>query len=61
MSAYLEAVDQAREHRAQSEAAFAAAIVRAAQHHSLRQIAPHAGLTYSGVAHILNREKETNQ
>lgn len=58
MSAYLEAVAQARERRAQSEADFRAAVVRAAQHHSLRQIAPHAGMTFSGVQAVLNREKE---
>jgi len=58
MSVYLEAVAQARDHRAQSEADFRKALQRAADHHSLRQIAPHAGLTYSGVAWLLKEGKE---
>lgn len=57
MSVYLEAVAQAAERRASSEAEFRAALVRAADHHSLAQIAPHAGLTKPGVAYIVNRER----
>lgn len=57
MSVYLEAVAQAAERRTQSETEFRAALARAAEHHSLRQIAPHAGLTYSGVAFLLKTTK----
>ena len=60
MSVYLEAVAQARDHRAQSEADFRAALHRAAEHHSMRQIAVHAGLSYSGVRWLL-KEAEENQ
>lgn len=56
-SVYLEAVAQAREHRHDAETQFRAAVARAAEHHSLRQIAPHAGLTFSGVAYILRQEE----
>ena len=59
MSVYLEAVAQAREHRQDAEAEFRAALKRAAQHHSLREIAPAAGMTYSGVAWLL-KSKEAN-
>lgn len=59
MSAYLEAVAQARDQREQSEAAFRAALARAAEHHSLRQIAPYAGMTFTGVHHLLQAQKES--
>ncbi len=60
MSVYLEAVAQAAERRAASEAEFRAALARAAEHHSLRQIAPHAGLTYSGVAWLLKNKEDAS-
>jgi len=50
MSAYLEAVAQAAERRTTSEAEFRAALIRASEHHSLREIAKHAGLSHAGVA-----------
>lgn len=56
MSVYLEAVAQAAERRADAEAAFRAALIRAREHHSLREIAPHAGLTWSGVAWLTKQE-----
>lgn len=56
MSVYLEAVAQAAERRTQSDAEFRAAIVRAAEWHSLRTIAPYAGLSFSGVAFLLKKE-----
>lgn len=60
MSVYLEAVEQAREHRTHAEHEFRAALARAAEHHSLRQIAPHAGLSHAGVAFLLKtKEKNT--
>lgn len=58
MSAYLEAVAQAREHRADAETEFRNALKRAREHHSLREIAPHAGLTFAGVAFLTKTEKE---
>lgn len=58
MSVYLEAVAQAREHRHEAEVEFRAALVRARQHHSLREIAPHAGITHAGVRWITLQEKE---
>ena len=59
MSVYLEAVAQAAERRAASEAAFRAALVAAANHHSLSQIAPYAGLKKSGVAWLVKTERNT--
>ncbi len=56
MSVYLEAVAQAAERRQQSEAEFRAALVRATAHHSLSQIAPHAGLTKAGVAYLVAKD-----
>lgn len=56
-SAYLEAVAQAAERRAASETDFRAALVRARQHHSLREIAPYAGMSFAGVA-FLTKTKE---
>lgn len=61
MSVYLEAVAQAAEHRQDAEAEFRAALVRARQHHSLREIAPHAGLTYSGVAWLTQEGETTDE
>lgn len=67
MSVYLEAVAQAREHRdtthqtsAQADAEFRAALARAAQHHSLREIARHAGITFSGVKWIIDQKEPTD-
>ena len=53
MSVYLEAVAQAAERRANSEAEFRAALVRATEFHSLSAIAPAAGLTKAGVAYLV--------
>ncbi len=60
MSVYLEAVAQTAERRANSEAAFRAALARAAQHHSLSQVAIAAGMSKSGVVHLVNAEKENS-
>ncbi len=53
MSVYLEAVAQAAQKRRDSEQEFRAALVQATHHHSLSQIAPHAGLTKAGVAWLV--------
>ncbi len=58
MSVYLEAVAQASERRQDSEAAFRTALARAADHHSLQQIATAAGMSKSGVVHLVNQAKE---
>lgn len=60
MSVYLEAVAQAREHRQDAEQAFRNALNRAREHHSLREIAPYAGLSFAGVA-WLTKETETEE
>ena len=60
MSVYLEAVAQAAEHRQHAELEFRAALVRARQHHSLREIAPYAGLSFAGVA-WLTKDTETEE
>lgn len=66
MSAYLEAVEQAREHRDQThaadaaaQAAFVNALVIARQHHSLRQIAQAAGISFSGVKFLTEQNGGT--
>jgi hypothetical protein len=59
-SAYLEAVAQAAERRAASETDFRAALVRARQHHSLREIAPYAGMSFAGVAWLTKEEGSTD-
>ena len=63
MSVYLEAVEQAREKRehthqadANAQAAFVQALTVAREHHSLRQIAAAAGISYSGVKYLLDQE-----
>lgn len=60
MSAYLEAVAQARDRRADAEQEFRAALMRAREHHSLREIAPYAGMTYAGVQ-WLTQKKESEE
>lgn len=56
-SVYLEAVAQAREKRQDAEAEFRAALLRATTHHSLAQIASHAGLSRAGVAWLVKAER----
>ena len=63
VSAYLEAVAQAREQRDETgranetaQANLVAALARAHQHHSLREIAPYAGMTYAGVAWLIKQQ-----
>lgn len=63
MSALLQAVEIARERRdvaqadyAQADAGLRAAIVRAREEHSLRQIARAAGVTYNGVRHLAGED-----
>lgn len=63
MSVYLEAVEQAREHREAThaadeaaQAAFVHALTIARQHHSLRAIAKAAGITHSGVVYLLDQK-----
>lgn len=59
MSAYLEAVAQARDQRADAETHFRQALVRARENgHSLREIAPYAGMTYAGVAWLTKTDEE---
>ena len=58
MSVYLEAVAQARDRRAAAELEFRAALARAAEHHSLRQIAPYAGMSFTGVHWLVQQQKE---
>ena len=58
MSSYLEAVAQARDRRADAETEFRAALARAREHHSLREIAPYAGMTYAGVQWLTQKEKK---
>jgi hypothetical protein len=62
MSAYLEAVEQAREKReqthkadAQAQAEFVAALTLARQHHSLRVCAKAAGITFNGVKYLVEK------
>jgi hypothetical protein len=57
VSVYLEAVAQAAEHRRDAEQTFRAALVQAANHHSLSQIAPYAGMKKSGVAYLVKTER----
>jgi hemin uptake protein HemP len=64
MSAYLEAVEQARERRehthaadAQAQAAFIHAIRVARNHHSLRAIAAAGGITHNGVVYLLQKSE----
>jgi hypothetical protein len=57
VSVLLEAVAEARELRQQAEREFRRALVRAAEAHSLREIARVAGITFSGVAYLLRRER----
>lgn len=66
MSVYLEAVAQAREHRdtthqdaSQADREFRAALARAAQHHSLREIARYAGVTFAGVKWLIDQKENT--
>jgi hypothetical protein len=67
MSVYLEAVAQARETRDQTHQAsnaanlaFRAALERAHQHHSLRQIAVVAGISHSGVKFLIDEGKDND-
>lgn len=57
MSTLLEVVHEARELRDSAEKEFRRALVRASEHHSLREIARVAGMSFSGVAWHLKREK----
>jgi biotin operon repressor len=61
VSVYLEAVAQTAERRQHSETEFRAALARAAEHHSLQQIANAAGMSKSGVVHLVNQQKETKE
>lgn len=68
MSAYLEAVEQAREKREAThaadqaaQAAFVQALTVARQHHSLRKIAQAAGISHSGVKWLLDQQQENQR
>jgi transposase len=60
--ALLEIVAEAREVRDQATVELRRAIVRAhAGGYSLRQIAPHAQMTYGGVAHLIQVARERGE
>lgn len=66
MTAYLEAVRIAADQRAQAQAdaqhvehTFRAAIRRAAEHHSLREVGRAAGITHAGVRYIIQQKGNT--
>jgi hypothetical protein len=57
VSYLLDAVTEAREHRAHAEDEYVRAVQRAREHHSLRAIAQAAGVTHNAIVHLLKREE----
>ena len=56
MSALLDAITQAREARDAAQAHYREVVRKAREHHSLSELARAAGITRSGVQHLLRKD-----
>lgn len=61
MTALLEILQEAASLRQEAEAEFRLALKRAAEQHTLRELASVTGLTRQGVHYLLRREREETE